>query len=426
MPAFSPADSRDDEQQIDASWLTDVDRPSFGERIGARAPQLQPIPPNRPAPEDRQPAPQATIELDPSKMPDIMKGVSNQMPPQAPVGSNNPNLPGLLKQQAEYGKPIDRAAVDPKTGKPMYRMGTGMRVLGTVGNFLSGFGGRGPTTYVGPGATNARYDIDEATRQANLANVNTQIKGQEQLDTENIKQEREATRQAYETMTGEARKTTADAQQSRADAYQQLADTRQQLADLQAGKSSKVTQDANDRSSLADQMGLKGNERRDYILTGKLPKDFSGRQPTELETWMQAFRRDNGRPPTADEIAMRKARTRGTPAQFSKVEADKKSGLMKAEKQYREDKLAGDPDAEKNLNLAKQLAQESYEQQIQTLGGSAGGRNQDARSAARSTTGAPSPATHTFSQSAWKKANPNGNVDAAKTAAQNAGYRVVQ
>jgi len=34
--------------------------------------------------------------------------------------------------------------------------------------------------------------------------------------------------------------------------------------------------------------------------------------------------------------------------------------------------LAGDPDAEKNLALAKQLAQETYEQQIQTLGGTVG------------------------------------------------------
>jgi hypothetical protein len=431
---FSPADERDDEQQIDASWLTDIDRPSFGERIGAKdtVPPMQPgqRPMMQPAPEARPPA----MQFDPQNVPaGIFAGTTTpKMPPEAPVGSKNPNLVDLLGQQAKYGQRIDPYQTDPQTGKrstlPQYRMGTGSRTLGTAANFLSGFGGRGgPITYVGPGATNQRYEQDETQREANLANVNTQIKSQEQLDTENIKQEREAQRQAFEGITGEARKTAADAQQSRADAYQQLADTRQQLADLQAGKSSKVTQDASDRSTLADQMGLKGNERRDYILTGKLPKDFNGRQPTELETWMQAFKRDNGRNPTADEIAQRKARTRGTPAQFSKVEADKKSGLMKAEKQYREDKLAGDPDAEKNLNLAKQLAQETYEQQIQTLGGSAGGSNQASRpAAARAATGAPSPATHTFSLSAWKKANPNGNADAAKTAAQNAGYRVVQ
>jgi hypothetical protein len=83
MPPFSPADERDDEQQrlrppwlpdgvpaegdhdlsqdllqtkaealkaqgLDAYHLTDPDRPSFGDRIGAKdTPALQPIPPNR-------------------------------------------------------------------------------------------------------------------------------------------------------------------------------------------------------------------------------------------------------------------------------------------------------------------------------------------------------------------------------------------
>jgi hypothetical protein len=233
-------------------------------------------------------------------------------------------------------------------------MGWGQRLLGSVANFASGFGGKGPVVYVGPGATNARYGIDESTREANLANVNTQIASQEKLDTENIKQEREAQRQAFETVKGQAALDTAAARKDTSAAQQETADVRKQLADLKSNQGSKIATDAEDRIRLADQMGLKGNDRRDHILTGKLPKEFQGRQPTELETWMQAFKRDNGRAPTADEIATRRARTRGTPAQFSKVEADKKSSLLKAEKQYREDKLAGDPDAEKNLALAKQ------------------------------------------------------------------------
>jgi hypothetical protein len=433
MPAFSPGDQRDDEQQqpMRPPWLpdgvpadaaindnysqgSDPERPSFGERIGAKdtvAP-MQPgqKPMMQPAPEDRPPVDRST-QFDPQNVPaGIFSGTTTpKMPPEAPAGSKNPNLVDLLKQQAEYGKPIDRAAVDPATGKPKYRMGLGQRLLGAVADFGLGFSGsRNPGVYIGPGATNHRYDVDEATRQANLGNVNTQIKGQEQLDTENIKQEREATRQAYEGQVGAARQTTAEAQEKRAESAQQLADTRQQLVDLQANKGSKISVDSEDRSKLADQYGLKGNERRDYILTGKLPKDFSGRQPTELETWMQAFKRDNGRPPTADEIATRKARTRGTPAQFSKVEADKKSGLMKAEKQYREDKMAGDPDAEKNLNLAKQLAQESYEQQIRTLGGSAGGSNQPANNSGQVQVTDPRGKVHTFrdqkSADAFKKA----------------------
>src|SRR5579864_5583300 len=112
MPAFSPADSRDDDQQQPTRrpWLPDVvpgdgtindngqgsdpDRLTLGARIGGAKTPL-PIPANRPAPEDRPPAPQPQIDLDPSKMPDIMKGVSTRMPPPAPVGSANQNLPGL-------------------------------------------------------------------------------------------------------------------------------------------------------------------------------------------------------------------------------------------------------------------------------------------------------------------------------------------
>ncbi len=40
--------------------------------------------------------------------------------------------------------------------------------------------------------------------------------------------------------------------------------------------------------------------------------------------------------------------------------------------------------------------------------------------------GSPSPQTHTFNLSAWHRANPGGDVNAARTAAQKAGYQVVQ
>lgn len=305
MPPFTPADLRDDEQQrrMRPPWLpdgvpadaaindncsqgSDPDRLTYGERIGGAKPYPSIPKPAAAAPADNTPPPD--IKLDPSKVPSgIFSGQNTQLPPLAPVGPNNPNLVGLLRQQAEYGKPLDRSATDPNSGKPLYKMGWGQRVLGIAANFASGFGGRGPVEYVGPGATNWRYDRDEAKRQPNLANVNTQIISQEQLDTENLRLEREAQRQAYEGVTGEARKTAAEAQQSRADAYQQLADTRQQLADLQGGKASKVTQDANDRSSLADQMGLKGNERRDYGPRRSLERSVGAR--TRCQESPQSF-----------------------------------------------------------------------------------------------------------------------------------------
>jgi hypothetical protein len=110
-------------------------------------------------------------------------------------------------------------------------MGLGQRILGTIGNFATGFGGgKGPITDVGPGATNWKFGRDESTREANLANVNTQIGTQEKLDTENEKMYRDAIRQAYEGQLGEAREKTATAAEGRTAAYGELADTKEKLS----------------------------------------------------------------------------------------------------------------------------------------------------------------------------------------------------
>lgn len=113
-----------------------VDRLSFGERIAAKD-TVAPVRLAQP-PADNSPQPPA-IKVDPARLP---AGIVSSTPtmnqiPAAPVGANNPNLVDLLKQQAQYGKPLDRGAVDPNTGKPIYKMGWGQRVLGTVANFAS-------------------------------------------------------------------------------------------------------------------------------------------------------------------------------------------------------------------------------------------------------------------------------------------------
>lgn len=79
------------------------------------------------------------------------------------------NPTDLYADQAKYATPIN-----PRD--PQYRMGLGHRILGTVGNALNGFAGRGaPVTYVGPGATNYQYAQDVAAQQGNLAKTNAQI-----------------------------------------------------------------------------------------------------------------------------------------------------------------------------------------------------------------------------------------------------------
>jgi hypothetical protein len=76
--------------------------------------------------------------------------------------------------------PTDKYIPGTNKVKPEYRMGIGGRVVGTIGNFLSGFGGSHvPATYVGPGATNRTYDIAEQRRQDALAKTQADVKSYE-------------------------------------------------------------------------------------------------------------------------------------------------------------------------------------------------------------------------------------------------------
>ena len=153
--------------------------------------------------------------------------------PKPPVGVNNQRLMDLTAQQAQYGKPL---LTEGQPVPKQYRMGIGARILGTAGNFLSGFGGsRREPTYVGPGATNQAYARDEATREANLANVNTQIGTQEKLDTTTNKTYEDAIKQAYEGQLGEAREKLGSAAEANAA-------TRTQLEQTQAEKNAAIAE----------------------------------------------------------------------------------------------------------------------------------------------------------------------------------------
>lgn len=199
----------------------DDDRPSLGSRIGAKPNSAQPIAPPSSASNTSQPP---ELKMDPSALPSGILGPdANKMPPSPPVGGNNPNLVSLLGQQAKFGTPLDRNAVDPTTGKPKYKMGIGGRLAGIAANFASGMAGKGPVSYIGPGATNHKFDIDNQTREANLANVGTQIQGQEKLDSTNTKAFEDLTKQAYEGQLGQARLETAKAAEEKAVVQQQLA-----------------------------------------------------------------------------------------------------------------------------------------------------------------------------------------------------------
>ena len=157
-------------------------------------------------------------------------------------------------------------------------------------------------------------------------------------------------------------------------------------------------------------------EREDETFNAPLDA-YAGLYASNLKnanTAAQAKQRDANAAKAASQAAKAAAAKRGTPAQFAQVEARKSTALAKAERAYEND---GDQAA---LATAKAGAQKAYEDEVVALGGTVtpAGQRQPGRAA-------PTPPTHTFSVSAWQKANPNGDVNAAKAAARQAGYPVV-
>jgi hypothetical protein len=270
---------------------------------------------------------------------------STAMPP-APT---NLRLGDLIQQRAHAGQPIDR-------NDPKYKMGTGMKVLGTVGNFLSGFGGsKREPTYVGSGATNARYARDESQQKKTLANLDTEIGSTEKLNTENESLFRDATRQAYDAQMGQAREDTAQARKGTAAAQLETAKVRQQAeADkasqreitydpktkrFQQGGKTYVPKTIEEGASLEAANGIKG---RYSEMWGAERKNQStpARQPTDLELWRDAFKRDNGREPNAQEIADRKYHPKSAASNSGRVsgaQKDKETELAQAEQQFKKD-----------------------------------------------------------------------------------------
>lgn len=176
-----------------------------------------------------------------------LSSTTRQFPPAPP--SPQTTMGELLQKRAAIGSPIP---IRDTSGKmdPKYRMGFGQRLLGTVANFGSGLAGRGPVAQVGPGATNTRYSQDEAQRQGNVANLDTQIGQQEKLGDENRKLFEAANKQAYDSTIGAARGETAAAQQETASARSALADEK--------ARSDKANED---RKSQEDQNTPAPNQR---------------------------------------------------------------------------------------------------------------------------------------------------------------------
>lgn len=341
-----------DDPQLDTERFADDDSdlpnqyrtgPTFGERIGAKpgamqaapaAPAAAPAPPPIQMDASKLPPgilpstakvdatvpgygqPQApSIQLPPAKMPPgiLRTNVSPGEVP-SPIASSPATtvLPNLMRQRSQAAAPIDPKAVDPATGKPMYRMGWGQRLLGTVANFANGFARNGvEPTYVGPGATNPRFARDTAMQGQKVAGLDTDIGNQEKLAGLQEKGYEDALKQAYEGQLGDARIQTADAATQRAQAAGETADVKSQLAASQAelnkqrGIAAAATANKNDATRPRAIMGTRTMEKQD---------DGS---------W-----KDVGPAPTKQGGA-----GRGSKSDFDKIERDKQKQIKDAENQ---------------------------------------------------------------------------------------------
>lgn len=118
----------------------------------------------------------------PSAAPPAKPGISSRMADlQTPTPPKlNNDYEAAQARFRELSAPTDKYIPGTNKVKPEYRMGIGGRVVGTIGNFLSGFGGsHSPATYVGPGATNRAYDIAEQQRQDAPGKAQADVKSYE-------------------------------------------------------------------------------------------------------------------------------------------------------------------------------------------------------------------------------------------------------
>jgi hypothetical protein len=225
------------------------DMPSFGARLAAKPMRVTPEAPMADTDPSRQVAAEAPprldasrpmaapdVQVDPAAMPSgILRTQARpqDIPSPAGVSTTATTLPSLMQQRSESAKPIDPNATD-ASGKKMYRMGTGQRILASIANFGSGFAHTGDAPiYVGPGATNQRFARDTRMQQQRVGALDTDIKNQETLGEEQRKMFDSATKQAYEGELGEARQQTAAAAQARSAAMQDASDARGVAASAQ-------------------------------------------------------------------------------------------------------------------------------------------------------------------------------------------------
>lgn len=362
--------------------------PTIGARMGVAGGMAAPAPttPANPAPS------MPPVAFDPSKLPDALRPrpMGMDVVPQAPVGVNNDARMAWTKKLEQDQTPNDPSA-------KQYRMGTGARVLGTVGNFLQGFGDKPFTpTYTGPGATNSRFAKDESLRTQNIAKDTSQLGEQEKLDATRQKTNEDLMKQVYEGQTAAARQETAAAQTSKAD-------TASQLADIKALATNNQLKEAQDKLELQakhnDQMHAMGMENLE--LRQQQMELFNQVKQQQLENDRAKF---------------------STATDAKSLEAERKQRLTAIEDDWKQHPYMNKLFSDKNKEI--QSVNDDINSRLSGAGVNSGKPLPQSKAVA-GPNAPPTPTSHVFSRSGFLKANPKGDVAAAEKAARAAKYSVI-
>lgn len=320
------------------------------------------------------------VQLDPGKMPsDIVRSnvTPNEVPSPVASSPTTTTLPGLMQQRSAIAKPIDPNTTDPNTGKKIYRMGIGQRILGGIADFGEGWHGQQPSVYIGPGATNARYARDTAMQQKKLGAIDTDIGNQEKLAQQQRQLYDDAIKQSYEAQLADARQTAAAGTEKRGEAAITNAESNAEQVpskiNLNNARGAQATSTANQKDATRPTkvMGMRTFEKQD---------DGS---------W-----KDIGPAPTK-QFNPNSGAGRGSKSDFDKIERDKQTAIRAAEQKAQTAVMKIKPPPATDLNefmqysqnpqawkeqkkqeiygqleQEKQQAQADYEARIQEKGGS--------------------------------------------------------
>lgn len=127
---------------------------------------------------------------------------------------------------------------------------------------------------------------------------------------------------------------------------------------------------AQQRTQVAEQAGLKGDERSEFIATGKVSHATRVSVPSEAQEryndWKTQFQKDNNRTPNAAEIAGFGHQETGALSKTlaDKIESQKNDAIAKAQKDFNSSVIQKDDYLDQ-----WQAAQDNYEQRIEDASG---------------------------------------------------------